>query len=235
MSSDEDMSGSESEYSYHSQSEDEGDYGGGAGEGKCNGATSNGEPYTVLSKHDLNKHKSEVRLLFSSLSNVAFFCFFQPHMRHIRGGRKGGHGGASARAVRACGLAQACACLHWAMLTATLALCRHTALVLNKYVASSEWPELFFSLFPPSPRFFMKTCFRMLSPFYASTRPRDCSHSPLTAPPHNYTRHVSAPSPHSTLPLYQPPAPGQHLPPRSPPGSPPLHTAFRNRTQKIVR
>ena len=81
MSSDEDMSGSESEYSYHSQSEDEGDYGGGAGEGKCNGATSNGEPYTVLSKHDLNRHKSEVRrpfVLSSSLSKVAAVLLLLP-------------------------------------------------------------------------------------------------------------------------------------------------------------
>ena len=67
-SDDEDMdSGSESEYSYHSESDEDEGYsasGHGGGEGKRNRAASSNEPYTVLSKHDLNKHKSEVRHCF---------------------------------------------------------------------------------------------------------------------------------------------------------------------------
>ena len=80
MSSDDDMdSGSESEYSYHSQSEDDDDYGPsghGGGEGKCSGATSNGEPYTILSKRDLNQHKSEVR------PDPSLFCLFPVPFPH---------------------------------------------------------------------------------------------------------------------------------------------------------
>ena len=62
MSSDEDM-GSESEYSYHSGSDSEEEvYSGGYtnADRKRGRTSSDSEPYTVLSKEDLTKHKEHV-------------------------------------------------------------------------------------------------------------------------------------------------------------------------------